>query len=173
MTMTTFFRTIVIWVALSVPLTQAIDQSGWNSKEQGVWLSAKDFLEKAYSGHSANYNHGYDMHVPFTQNDAERAWEYAKDRSGPIFWTNHQDSRRSTYIMTKLPDSHPLVTDVWKLNADKVPKTAYLFWKVKKQLSGRISHELLGVDVWSVGAPTNPQYTIEEVIQNLSSRIRR
>ncbi|SPO26922.1 uncharacterized protein UTRI_10391_B [Ustilago trichophora] len=162
--MTAFFRAIVIWVALSLPLAQAIDQTGWNDRERAVWVGASDFLERASLLHPPQYRRYYPFEAALSEEDIAQAWEQAKQpHAGPIYMNAHVDGR-SVYILTKLHTTHPLVAQAWRLN-DGLDKDAYLFWKVWKPVARRqVTQKLLGVEVKTAGLLTPQIMTIDEAV---------
>ncbi|KIS66194.1 uncharacterized protein UMAG_05930 [Mycosarcoma maydis] len=159
------------WVLLALVLVQsalAIDQSGWNNKERAVWSAAQRHLDTAYLMMDRRFRSPYVFNAPVSREEIEDAWVYAgRDHAGPIYKGYHVDSRKSVYVLTKLPSSHQLV-DKWGLNEDGIDKDAFLFWKVKKD-GGRIAHKLLGVEVMASGAVTGQRYRLHDILSEAHS----
>ncbi|KAJ9480347.1 hypothetical protein PHBOTO_003596 [Pseudozyma hubeiensis] len=152
--------TLIISCLLLSPVTSITPAGSWNHKERATWLATQRYLDTAYSLNSPEYRSPYPYDIALSSSEVESAWNYAKQPStGPVYKNVYQGSPGSVYVLTKIPGDHPLFSSR-NFDTDGVSKNAFLFWKVKKN-----RHKLLGVEIRAVGAPTEPLYTMEEVLR--------
>lgn len=151
-------------LGLCVILLTSLVSAGLNNKQAAVWFAAQDFLEKAHEHLSGPFRETSDI-TP-TKEEAERAWNYAQNEgAGPIYKNRHKDSKKSIYVLTKIPHGSELARG-WGLNDETHPKNAYMFWQVKKGWSG-VKHTLLATQVRSVGAPVQQRHSLSSVIEEV------
>lgn len=167
--MYTLLKVMTFWVTLIFAFVHAMDQRGWNPKERGAWLVAKDYIETGYQGHSSRFRQPLVDYIPFESGDAKEAWKYAENaHAGPIHTVHHRGSAKSIYVLTRIPNGARLAQK-WRLDADGVSKDAFLFWKVK---SGQ-APKLLGGEAWAAGAPFYQQNTVSDIWRELAQKVGR